>query len=78
MIFPIYICPISFVILYTDASVFGSLCLSAIGGVPDDIAGAVLDLDPRRRVDDDHGFAFAPSVGAPLNSAVEVGAQVSS
>lgn len=52
------------------------LDLGALGGVPDDIARSILDLNPRSRVEDDHGLTPASSVCLPLNGVVEVSSKV--
>lgn len=51
--------PIYVVILYTAAIYVVFPDLSALGSVPDDIARAVLDLNPRCLVKDNHGLTPA-------------------
>lgn len=64
------------VILYTAVICVVFSDLGALGGVPDDIARSVLDLNPRSRVEDNHGLTTASSVCLPLNGTVEVSSKV--
>lgn len=50
--------------------------LLAFGSIPNNVARAVLDLDPRGLVKDNHGLSRARSVGAPLLGAVEIRSKV--